>query len=85
MKSGVQYPGRPHSGINAADVYAIADGDPEATANCAEYGRRNIIERLNMFAPAITGGLVKTFQHAEAIGDSQREDITSRLIAKPKH
>lgn len=35
-----------------------------------------------MFAPAITGDLIKTLQHSDAIGNSQREDITSRLVAK---
>lgn len=47
-----------------------------------EYGRLILIERLRMFSPAITGELVKVLDHSEAIGNSQREAITSRLVKK---
>ena len=81
-EDGVRYPGRPHSGINARDIESICDGDEDALAHMEEYGRLNIIERLTMFSSAISGELIKTFEHSEAIGDSQRENITSRLVAK---
>ena len=81
-REDVQYPGRPHCGINAADIHAICDGDEDALAHMEEYGRLITIERLNMFAPAITGELVKVFDHSEAIGNSQREAITSGLVTR---
>lgn len=80
-EEGVRYPGRPHCGINTRDIEAICDGDEDALAYCAEYGRLNVIERLKMFSPAISGELVKTFQHADAIGHTN-EAITSGLVAK---
>lgn len=80
QEDGVRYPGRPHCGINARDIEAICDGDEDALAHCEEYGRLNIIERLDMFSSAITDDLIQTLDHFEA--NKENDAITSGLLAK---
>ena len=77
----VRYLGRPHAEINVGNIHAICDGDQDAIDHMEEYGRLSTIERLNMFARAVSGKLVKTFEHSEKIGDSS-SDIPSGLVAK---
>lgn len=76
----VQWARRCHSEINAADIHAICDGDPEAIAHMEEYGRLNVIERLRMFSPAIADDLIRTLEHFET--NKQNQAITSGLLAK---
>lgn len=78
---GVRYPALPHAEINAHDIDAICHGDQDAIDHAEECHRLSVIEQLRMFAPAISGPLIKVFQHSDAIGDGN-EAITSRLIAK---